>query len=86
MSFQFIMPKQIFYGENALSTAAEHICALGKKALVVTDPMMVKLGNTAKITDILEKEGTQYAIFDGVISEPTDWIIEAGLKVWNDEK
>lgn len=48
--------------------------------------MMVKLGNTAKITDILEKEGTQYAIFDGVISEPTDRIIEAGLKVWNDEK
>ena len=38
MSFQFIMPKQIFYGENALSTAAEHICALGKKALVVTVP------------------------------------------------
>lgn len=59
---------------------------LGQKALVVTDPMMVKLGNTAKITDILEKEGTQYAIFDGVISEPTDRIIEAGLKVWNDEK
>ena len=86
MSFQFIMPKQIFYGENALSTAAEHICALGKKALVVTDPMMVKLGNTAKITDILDKEGTRYAIFDGVISEPTDRIIEAGLKAWDNEK
>ena len=86
MSFQFIMPKQIFYGENALSTAAEHICALGKKALVVTDPMMVKLGNTAKITDILDKGDTRYAIFDGVISEPTDRIIEAGLKAWNNEK
>lgn len=86
MSFQFIMPKQIFYGENALSAAAEHICALGKKALVVTDPMMVKLGNTSKITDILDEGDTRYAIFDGVISEPTDRIIEAGLKVWNNEK
>lgn len=35
---------------------------LGQKALVVTDPMMVKLGNTAKITDILDKGDTQYAI------------------------
>ena len=59
---------------------------LRQKSSVVTDPMMVKLGNTAKITDILDKGGTRYAIFDGVISEPTDRIIEAGLKAWNNEK
>ena len=85
MSYQFIMPKQVFYGENALSDASEHISAFGKKALIVTDPMMVKLGNAKRVTDILDKSGTQYAIFDGVTGEPTDKIVEAGLKAWNDE-
>lgn len=86
MSYQFIMPKQVFYGENALSDASEHISAFGKKALIVTDPMMVKLGNAKRVTDILDKSNTQYAIFDGVTGEPTDKIVEAGLKAWNDEK
>lgn len=85
MSYQFIMPKQVFYGENALSDAAEHISSFGKKALVVTDPMMVKLGNAKKVTDILDRSNTQYAIYDGVTGEPTDKIVEAGLKIWNDE-
>ncbi len=85
MSNQFIMPKQVFYGENALNDAAPYISAFGKKALVVTDPVMVKLGNAKKVTDILEKSETAYAVFDGVTGEPTDKIIEAGLKVWNDE-
>ena len=86
MSYQFIMPKQVFYGENALSDASEHISAFGKKALIVTDPMMVKLGNAKRVTDILDKSSTQYAIFDGVTGEPTDKIVETGLKAWNDEK
>ena len=37
MGNQFIMPKQVFYGENALKDAADVIATLGKKALVVTD-------------------------------------------------
>ena len=55
LGYQFIMPKHIFYGENALSDAGEQIASLGKKALIVTDPMMVKLGNVKKVTDILDR-------------------------------
>ncbi len=86
MGYQFIMPKHIFYGENALSDAGEQIASLGKKALIVTDPMMVKLGNVKKVTDILDKSETSYAVFDGITGEPTDAMISEGLKVWNDEK
>ena len=86
MGYQFIMPKHIFYGENALSDAGEQIASLGKKALIVTDPMMVKLGNVKKVTDILDKSETSYAVFDGITGEPTDVMISEGLKVWNDEK
>ncbi len=85
MGNQFIMPKQIFYGENALNDAAPYIASFGKKALVVTDPMMIKLGNAKKVCDILDKSETAYAVFDGITGEPTDKMIESGLKVWNDE-
>ena len=42
MSYQFIMPKQVFYGENALSDASEHISAFGKKALLVATAYFTK--------------------------------------------
>lgn len=42
MSYQLIMPKQIFYGEGALEQAAPVIAGCGSKALIVTDPVMVK--------------------------------------------
>ena len=54
MGNQFIMPKQVFYGENALKDAADVIATLGKKALVVTDPMMMKLGTAQMVTDLLD--------------------------------
>jgi alcohol dehydrogenase class IV len=55
MGNQFIMPKQVFYGENALKDAADVIATLGKKALVVTDPMMMKLGTAQMVTDLLDR-------------------------------
>lgn len=85
MSNQFIMPKQVFYGENALQDAAPFVSSFGKKALIVTDPVMVKLGNAKRVTDILDKSGTAYVVFDGVTGEPTDKIIEAGLSIWKTE-
>ena len=42
MSRDFIIPKHIITGENALSEANLHY---GKKALIVTDPVMVELKN-----------------------------------------
>lgn len=86
MGNQFIMPKQVFYGEGALKDAASYIGAFGKKALIVTDPMMVKLGNIKRVTDILDSENTSYAVFDGVTGEPTDVMIEAGFEIWKKEE
>lgn len=82
MSFQFIMPRRIFYGEGALEQAAMVIAGCGSKALVVTDPMMVKLQNVNAVTEILKKAGVGFAVFDGVTGEPTDKMVEAGREVW----
>lgn len=85
MSNQFIMPRQIFYGEGALAQAAPALAGCGKKALVVTDPSMVKLGNVAMVTEILRENGTDFAVFEGVTGEPTDRMVEEGLALWQKE-
>ena len=85
MGYQFIMPKQVFYGEKALRDATASICLLGKKALVVTDPLMVKLGNAQAITDMLDKNNIAYCVFDGITGEPTDKMIDAGLEAYKKE-
>ncbi len=85
MGNQFIMPKQVFYGEGALQDASAAICSLGKKALVVTDPMMIKLGNAKLVCNMLEQGSIEYAVFDLITGEPTDKMIEAGLAVYKAE-
>ncbi len=82
MGNQFIMPKQVFYGENALKDASSSLSSLGKKALIVTDPVMVKLGNTRLVTDILDDISVSYTIYDGITGEPTDAMIEKGLEIY----
>ena len=86
MSYGFIMPKQIFYGEGALEQAAPAMAGCGSKALIVTDPVMVKLQNVAAVTEILDRVGVGYAVFEGVTGEPTDKMVEAGKQVWEREK
>ncbi len=85
MADSFIMPKQIFYGKNALPEAQWAIASLGKKALVVTDPVMLKFGNARKVFDILDYCGVEYAVFSSITGEPTDKMIEQGLAVYKTE-
>lgn len=85
MGYQLIMPKQVFYGENALKDASSAICSLGKKALIVTDPMMVKLGNVKIVEELLSAGGKEFSVFSDITGEPTDKMIEAGLAVYVNE-
>ena len=45
MAREFISCPHLFTGENALSDAASTITSLGNKCFIVTDEMMIKLGN-----------------------------------------
>lgn len=86
MAREFIVPGQIMTGAGALDMAAQTLGAMGKKALIVTDEVMIKLGNCAKVEEALKSQNVAYAIFSGVTGEPTDKMIEAGLSVYQEEK
>lgn len=82
MAREFILNKELVLGENALVEAGSKIKALGNKALIVTDKMMVQLGNVKKLTAVLDNINVVYEIFDGINGEPTDNMIAKGVEVY----
>lgn len=82
MGSQFIMPKLIFSGANALEDSKAALKSMGKKALVVSGKVMVKLGNVAAVTDVLDELGISYEIYSEITSEPLDTMIHEGLKLY----
>ena len=81
MARDFYVPKHIISGENALESAD---LKLGKKALIVTDPMMVKLGNVAKVEAALDKQNVEHEVFDGITGEPTDVMVREGVNKYKE--
>ena len=84
MAREFIVPGQIITGSGALTMAEETLKGLGKKALIVTDRVMIQLGNCAKVETALKNQGIDYAIYSEIVGEPTDTMIENGLKVYKE--
>lgn len=84
MGNTFMVPAKIISGTNVIDELGEHIKGKGTKALIVTDQFMVKFGNAAKVENALKKVNVPYVIFDGANTEPTDKIVEAGLKVYKE--
>ena len=81
MGYSFMVPEKILSGTGVIEELGQHIQGKGTKALIVTDAFMVKFGNAAKVEDALKKADIPYVLFDGANSEPTDKIVDAGLKV-----
>lgn len=81
----FVTPRRIVYGEGALANATGELATMGTKALVVTDSVMVKLGNLALVTDALDAAGIAYCVYDEVNSEPVDTMVERGVELFSSE-
>lgn len=76
----FSLPGKVLYGPGAMALLPQHIQAMGrKKALIVTDPVVAKLGFPEKLGGLLKQAGIDYAVFDGVLTEPEDNYVYAGV-------
>lgn len=85
MAREFIMPGHIVSGEHALNEAKSYLKDMGKKALLVTDEVMVQLGNVAAVEEALREAGVEYAVYSGISGEPTDQMIYKGLEMYRQE-
>ena len=86
MAQEFSIPKHIISGKNALHEISHYLLDVGKKALIVSDPMMVKLKNVEKVIQVLESKGISYSLYTDIIGEPTDEMIVAGAKKYDEEE
>lgn len=80
MATQFTLPQRTILGEQALESSKESIQRLGKKAFIVTGKVVTKMGTVDILTKYLTKWNITYQIFNDITGEPTDEMIEAGIK------
>lgn len=82
----FQSPRRIYYGSGALEKVGGSAIKLGKKALIVTDEMMDRLGYVAQCKDYLRAHQVEFSTYMGIRSEPTDKYVEEALAQRKEEQ
>lgn len=83
MANRMILNETSYFGAGAIEHIVEEIQKRGfKKALLVTDKDLIKFKVATKVTELLDKAGLSYDIFDDVIPNPTIAIVQKGVEVF----
>ena len=81
------MPKVLLFGQNSVNALTDEVKKLNKKkALLVTDDIMIKAGYVEKVEKLLKDAKISTVIFKDIKGEPTDIDVENGLNVFNENK
>ena len=82
MSKYFFMPSVSAMGIECLKEVPSFIKENNfKKALIVTDKVLVQIGLVGKVTDLLEANEIEYIIYDETKPNPTVKNVEDGLTI-----
>lgn len=77
----FRCPRDIHWGRGSLA----HLETIGRKrALIVTDAVMTRLGVTARAEELLRKGGAETQVFDGVEPEPSMATVQHIMEQYGD--
>ena len=83
MANRFILNETSYHGAGAIDAIATEAKARGfKKALVCSDPDLVKLGISKKVLDVLEGAGLAYELFSDIKPNPTIENVQAGVEAF----
>lgn len=81
MANRIMLNETSYHGSGAIQEIATEAKAHGfKKALVCSDPDLIKFGVTAKVTDILDKNGLEYEIYSEIKPNPTIDNVKHGVE------
>ncbi|AVP43659.1 iron-containing alcohol dehydrogenase [Bacillus cereus] len=83
---EFRMPKSVLYGRNSLEKLGEQSKKLGKRAFIVTDTIMEKLGYVEKCIQQLNKKSITVSTYNKVDAEPTNIHVLEALSLCKEEK
>lgn len=77
----FVIPNHTVVGTNVLSEAAPLLKKMGNKAFIVTGRHVAVSNMMKQLTALLDENGIDCVTFDGITGEPTDTMIENGVKM-----
>ena len=81
MANRIMLNETSYHGSGAIEEIATEAKAHGfKKAFVCSDPDLIKFGVTAKVTDILDKNGLEYEIYSEIKPNPTIENVQHGVE------
>ena len=85
MANRFILNPVSYHGKGAI----QEIPGIAKKegfskVFVASDPDLLKFGVTAKVTDLLEKEGIAYTLYTDIKPNPTIENVQNGVKAFKE--
>jgi len=84
--YEFRAPQIIHFGLGCLKKVGSEAPRFGKRALLVTDQNIQKAGYVAQALEQIKAGGVEAAVYDQVNTEPTDKIVEEGLRIYKDNK
>lgn len=83
MTHRFILNEVSYFGPGARKELPAAITSLGKtKALIVTDPGLLKFGVVKMVTDVLDEAKIPYEIFSDVKPNPTVTNVKNGIEAY----
>lgn len=69
---RMILNETSYFGKGAIENIPTEFNARGyKKAIVITDKDLIEFKVATKVTDFLDQAGIDYAIYDGIVPNPT---------------
>ena len=72
-----------YHGSGAIAEIVTEAKARGfSKALICSDPDLIKFGVTAKVTDLLDNAGLAYEIYSGIKANPTIENVTDGVEAF----
>jgi alcohol dehydrogenase class IV len=84
--YEFRAPQIIHFGLGSLKKVGSEAARFGKRALLVSDQSMQKAGYVAQALEQIKAGGVEAAVYDQVNTEPTDKIVDEGLRTYKDSK
>ncbi len=83
MANRFVLNETSYHGKGAIAEIANEIKARAfGKALVCSDPDLIKFGVTKKVTDVLEAAAIPYEIYSGIKPNPTIENVQGGVEAF----
>ncbi|MDK4439079.1 lactaldehyde reductase [Enterococcus faecium] len=80
MSNQMILNETSYFGKGAIESIVPEFQQRGfSKAAVITDKGLIEHGIATKVTELLDKAAIDYALYDGIVPNPTIQNVKDGV-------